>query len=206
MGYLLSADIMLAAKDENSSVFKVLSYIALNSDDKDSDDDTSGHAQSRGRNFYHSLTSIARELGTGVRNVKRAIKTLKEKGWIREYPTSRYLESYDPSISTTARCYEINLSMLARRLDIRKIINKHKVEPGTDLYKAMINCTSFQEDDWKTRIWKGKYVPRSLDWDGDVDSLTPDLWKKDQKSDDHTEHQSVTNEEINTIANRHRIQ
>lgn len=201
MGFQLSQGMIKAAVIEHGATFKILTYMASLADDQD--DEKEG--RERGRNIFPSVSTIADNNDISVRNAQRKISELKEAGWIRERPTERYKKIYGVNNEKAPRCYELNLSLMARRIDAKNIAKDNKIKRGTDTYQALYDSTGYQQDDWKKRVFSGSYKARELDWDGDIDSLTPDLWK-DQESDGQHEHQSVTNEEIKTIANRHRIQ
>lgn len=141
--------------------------------------DNPAKGNERGRNSYPSIQSIARATGITSRSVRKNVSMMVETGLIREYSTQRYREYIKVKKGSVPLCREVNLSMLARLIDARDTIDTWRIAPEDPRYKALVNAAmTFLEDDWETRDWHIGYNARKLEWDGQLDTISPLLWSE----------------------------
>lgn len=177
----------------------------------DYDDEEKG--MERGRNSFPSIQTVSRAVGISTRNVRKNVSIMIDAGLIREFPTKRYRQSMKKQSGSSPLCREVNLSMLARLVDVRTLIDAWRILPEDPRYKALILAALvFRPDDWITRLWHAEYTARDLDWDGTVDSISPSLWDvkdtpKESESplDDGNIQGTISEEELEVYTNKYRI-
>lgn len=202
MGYHLSSSTISIHLDQISVLAKAtFTQIARYADDHDNYESQG----IRGANSFPSLNRLSGLVGKSPRTVQRALQELRDARLIRERITPKFLRicgNKGPSQMPT--CYEINLTMLARLLDVSKIIETNHINWGTDEYNALITeALKFREDDWDTRLWSVGYVPHALNWDGTLEGITEKLWSTDD-DDDNTDG-DITDNDIIEMSNSYRI-
>lgn len=177
------------------------------------DRDDSSKGMERGKNSFPSLHTIAKSVGVTVRNVRKNVSDLIDMGFLRENPTARYRIYASTRSGSAPLCREVNLSMLARLMDVRRLVDKWNIIPGDKRYIALVKAAlTFCPDDWNTRIWHIDYKAMELDWDGELDSISPALWDtkdtpEEEKSslDDGRIQGTMSEEELEPYTNNYRI-